>query len=517
MSHAETRPEDADSPEGFADLVFRRTNVSRFSLLPHQKIRRRLVKCGGCQYRQGGHCTLANDVDEIAIRASIPTMHCPRGLWVDRDEANNSTSEGGYCYPYGPPPEPCRDIRVCWFLADLARGGIICLLRTLLPYFSGTHIKPVAVLFYSLYHLDEDAARELSRYVKLICTGPVDDCTAQKYPFITFQQGRTPYQTAIEACEIINLCGLSESVPLPPRLKWHGRTVICQAHGVAEWTQASLAYCEPFATHYFAVSETVRAILPKDKPNVVIDSPVDLNRLVPTMERGKCRQMLLETGEHRIPHDNGSLCGDAPWFLYFGRFAPEKRLGHLAESIATLIRRAKQRDCPVRDDCMERLTRSIGVFVGDGWNYDHERAAIEHHLEGHCLFVRWSPHIGNILEAADCVVCTSEGEGGPLMNIEALIAAVPVVSTPVGVMPTLQGYFERGEPPRLMYHPVQHHDSPYSVAEKLAWAVSLRSPGRRSSFDHRVAEITARRFSVVTVARQWVAYLTQLAQDRTHC
>lgn len=45
--------------------------------------------------------------------------------------------------------------------------------------------------------------------------------------------------------------------------------------------------------------------------------------------------------------------------------------------------------------------------------------------------------IGNVLAAADCFALMSQSEGYGLAPVEALVAGVPLVATPVGILPQL--------------------------------------------------------------------------------
>jgi glycosyltransferase involved in cell wall biosynthesis len=140
----------------------------------------------------------------------------------------------------------------------------------------------------------------------------------------------------------------------------------------------------------------------------VIPNGIDTERYRPAPDVARARRAL------GLPAES-FLVGTA------GRFFPEKDYATLLRGVATLAR--------TRPDA--RL-----VMIGDG----PERPALEA-LAGslgvaeRVRFLGWRTDLADLLPALDVFVLSSRSEGLPLVALEALACAVPVVATPVGDLP----------------------------------------------------------------------------------
>lgn len=85
------------------------------------------------------------------------------------------------------------------------------------------------------------------------------------------------------------------------------------------------------------------------------------------------------------------------------------------------------------------------VIVGDGeCRADLEQYVGAHGLADRVKFLGWRRDLPNVYSSLNVVALTSNNEGTPVSLIEAMAAAVPVVSTAVGGVPDLLGGGERG-------------------------------------------------------------------------
>jgi glycosyltransferase involved in cell wall biosynthesis len=106
-----------------------------------------------------------------------------------------------------------------------------------------------------------------------------------------------------------------------------------------------------------------------------------------------------------------------------GRLSPEKGQRVLMEAFRTVISRRPE----------ARL-----LFVGDGPDRPALAAlASEWGLDGTVAFTGARTDVPNVLAASDVVVLPSHHEGLPLVALEAMAAAKPVVATAVGALPSL--------------------------------------------------------------------------------
>ncbi|MCC6934844.1 MAG: glycosyltransferase family 4 protein [Candidatus Yanofskybacteria bacterium] len=104
--------------------------------------------------------------------------------------------------------------------------------------------------------------------------------------------------------------------------------------------------------------------------------------------------------------------------------------------IAFVGRLARNKGLSLFLDVLER-TGLVGVIVGDGplarWA---RRSARKRGLKVHTTgFVADSAAVADVLNRSRLLVMTSQSEGGPRVVLEAMACGVPVVATPVGIVP----------------------------------------------------------------------------------
>jgi len=104
--------------------------------------------------------------------------------------------------------------------------------------------------------------------------------------------------------------------------------------------------------------------------------------------------------------------------------------------IAFVARMARNKGIGLFLDVLER-TGLVGVAVGDGplqpWvRSEAKRRGLKLHITG---FVHDSGDVARYLNESRILLMTSQNEGGPRVVLEAMACGVPVVATPVGIVP----------------------------------------------------------------------------------
>lgn len=257
-------------------------------------------------------------------------------------------------------------------------------------------------------------------------------------------------------------------------------------HGTGGFAIEGSANVDPERTRLVTVSDHVRDHLPPAwRPYAhTIWNAVDSRRVAPPA-----------TGASRSLRTALGLRTEDRCWAYVGRFAPEKNLEAFAASLQFLP--------------PEHHVLLVGTASPAGDTA--RRLASLRDLGGprvHCLPPR--RYIGDVLRAADGVVCTSREEGFGLMAAEALAAGIPVVSTRVGVIAEL----EAAAGPLTI--PLGVDPSPTEVAQALLAVAS----GKARPLVARGVEVVSTLFSEERMARAWVHHLTggatpTLAGDRS--
>jgi glycosyltransferase involved in cell wall biosynthesis len=165
---------------------------------------------------------------------------------------------------------------------------------------------------------------------------------------------------------------------------------------------------------YVAVSPALRAAALTNgdcdaKRLRVVSNGIDVTRFAPNPEAR--RSVRRELG---IPDDAWVVCT-------VGRLAPEKDQAMLVDAVAPLL------------DERRRL-----LIVGDGPERDALREQIARTGKGSYVYMTGArSDVERILAASDAFALTSRTEGLPLVLLEAMATALPVISTAVGGIPDL--------------------------------------------------------------------------------
>lgn len=494
--------------ESFTAHVIAATDPLRIRAIGHKRLAARLDACAACSFRRGLECYKANEPSALSVRSVIPEKDCPLGLWPQP----NKFTDLGVCLPLR-----SRKPRVAILLHDMAQGGIARYTASLVEALAGGNgsFDIVSVIFRRTYQFDAEAASDILRFCPVISTeddiGQIGGTRA--CPRVKHEPGSQTYQQAIDEADVIITAGLHDFASLPDGVDFRGKPVVTQIHGIGDWSVKVIDYAKPFTTHYMGVSKVVQQEY-QDRLGgdfTVIEPGVDMNRIAPVYGFRDARWKLLESADHALDLDLNTVVNESPWVVYYGRMSPEKRIPRMAAAVAELVDRARLKVLPVNERHLPRLYQSVGVFIGDGYDKAAQHGETRRLLPNRSILVPWS-HVADVLAAADLFVCLSEAEGGPLTVVEALLAGVPVLSTPVGFVPSLT-VEQPGGTYRQACIPVGHKESASSIADKLAFQLMQRKTGERILDDYLVAQATARRFNLHRFRDEWSSLLLRLVKQ----
>lgn len=398
--------------------------------------------------------------------------------------------------------------KVAWFLNDLARGGIARYTANLIRSLSSmqSDVIPEMVIFNTGYELDVESAKIISDFCRVIGTDqhPGNMSNFAGLDFVEKAQGSAIYNEAIETCDVVTVAGLNDKWGKVPEGVNYSKLKECvgQIHGVCEWTRACIDYVSPWTDRFVAVSHTVREsalpFVPKNKPIDVIEMSIDRNRIVPWIPRINYRRKIIQEFGHNLSNSVRKEATAGPWILYYGRFAPEKRINVVAETVAKLVAMNKSGEI-FNGHAEQYIASAVGVFVGSGWNLPKEREQVEQLLPGRCMFPGWlnDDSLGNMLNATDVFCMFSSSEGGPLTLVEALLAGVPCMATPVALGKELEAYCV----------PVGLTEPTSLTAAKMNSMLVSRM-GKRSPLDYNRSKQLEFRFNQTRFTKAWSAALS---------
>ena len=256
--------------------------------------------------------------------------------------------------------------------------------------------------------------------------------------------------------------------------------VVAVSHGVCEWTQRDMRrQVAAGATHVAAVSTVAAgACPPSSRPQVILNG-VNRRRCLPQQNRTDVRRAWLFEGEEPI------LVG------YVGRFAPEKNAVAAAMAVANL------------PDSYH------AVFVGNatdeqlGQRFDTTVRSI---AGPRARIIPATDFVGDIYGALDVLVLASPAEGCSLTLAEGWLSGVPVVSTPVGIVPE----FEKCHG-QLVYR-VPIDPTPGQLAEAVRMAAQQ---GRKGDVPRRARQIADERLTSTRMVHEWTSFLEEVVLQRS--
>lgn len=265
------------------------------------------------------------------------------------------------------------------------------------------------------------------------------------------------------ACDVLLVWGIEDFPAFagPTEAK-----VVAVSHGSGEWTRALLRGSRSWADHRVAVSAAARDGF-GGRPD---DVAVIWNGVDPA----------------RVDVDEGREATRAKWGLksreravcFLGRLSWEKDPVGVCRACAAL-------GSPWRP-----------VVVGDGWKREEvHRAARE--IAPDVILPGFVQRPGDALAAADVFVLSSPSEGFSLGLIEAWLAGVPVVATPVGSIPEVESRFGS------LVTRVPIGGSADDLARGVREALSRRGRARA----RRALKVAREHFTEAAMVARWAGFL----------
>jgi len=262
------------------------------------------------------------------------------------------------------------------------------------------------------------------------------------------------------------------SVPPPGTSR---RTVFC-GHGMDAWAANNLRRLGTLRDfHATAVSQAVADFLPVEAD--VIYNGSDPARLEPRAGRDVTRRRL-------------GIPAGAVVVGYVGRLAAGKRPEAVNEAVMHLNRCSGCRP-------------AVALYVGHAPKQEAATARRLGQIRPKPVFVERAEHLGDLFAAMDCFLLASPSEGFSLAMIEAWLAGVPVVSTPVGAVPELET--EHG--------PLVVRVGVGSKAAELAAAVRRAVAADNASTVARARDLARREFTTEAMGKRWTDYLCRIAES----
>ena len=261
---------------------------------------------------------------------------------------------------------------------------------------------------------------------------------------------------------------LLQTAPLP---------VVAAIHGTGVWGRKGAEEVAADSAAIISVCEPCRDYVPvryRHKVRVIYNG-ADFKSLASMRTRDEVRD------EWRI--------GDRKAVGFVGRWSWEKNPLAVAEAVNVL-----------GEDYMAVICSPHCRSGSAGIPKDDRKRAEE--LTGGRIIWTYSEKMGDIYAALDCLVIPSTEEGGPLVGIESLSLACPVITTPTGMSPGL----ERGCPDSLLFIPVSPTGEQIAKQVKTAMCSCYRK--RLVSFQDYVLQ----NFSAKYMASQWEKVFREIAK-----
>lgn len=279
-------------------------------------------------------------------------------------------------------------------------------------------------------------------------------------------QGSEAFAALCAASDVVYLWGSPAMADRPPG---DGYRTVLVVHGIGPWTVNAVTRA---AQHdaVVLVAEQCRETLPAGQRDraVLIHNAVDPERVRPSVPASEMRRRW----------------GISPGTLVFGNLS---RCSYEKGTAAWAPLAAAVRDAGLDAAC---------VWVGEGAHLDSMRsdgAGLPVVLPG------FDADVGSVLAAFDVFVAPSLEDAGPLAQIEAMLAGIPIATTPVGYA---------CERPDLFA--VMPSNAPTGEDILSAALDALASPRRaQAARRHALTYLTPPRF-----VREWDAILSGLAPRR---
>lgn len=218
--------------------------------------------------------------------------------------------------------------------------------------------------------------------------------------------GRDTFPDLLSRTDVLLVWG--NAGRLPELSRWGGQVVFV-SHGMGQWTKDRAKQHAPRADAIVAVSEMAKTAVPKDHQSRtrIILNGVDPQRVARDRPREEIRA---EWGVGELAIAVG----------YCGRYSPEKNPAAAALAVS-------------------QIPEAVAVYQCPTWTWEKGMATVRDLVGDRSVWPRGPVH--DFYAAVDCMVMASDQEGFSLAVIEAWMAGVPVIATPVGAVPEMEKRF----------------------------------------------------------------------------
>lgn len=414
-------------------------------------------------------------VSDSLVRCLSCEQHLESSLPVDQIHVpcrSSRHAEQAASHSLSPP------LRAVMITPGLQMGGAEIWVRTMIVEMDPRRIQWQSVLLaYPFTPIHENLIRPISE--RTIVYGPQAGPAQPEYPGLIkrFSSPQEASQAALAGADVV-ICWAVGRV-LSELVAGFSGPVIAVSHGVCPWTKTDMKrQLDEGATHAVAVGSLAAAVCPDPASTRVILNGVNPERVRPQRSRDTVRT------EWGVDRQNTVLVG------YVGRFAPEKNATAAAAAVAQLPARFR------------------AVLVGEAAtpSFAEETRQLAMSLAGpRVRFVDATDEVGEIYAAIDVLVLASSAEGCSLTLIEAWLAGVPVVSTPVGIISEMEHRFG----PMVFPVPLD------PTAEELAHAVrDAAQGGRNSEIVQRARQVALGKLTAERMTETWASFLEEMTPRR---
>lgn len=366
-------------------------------------------------------------------------------------------------------------VRVVFFSPGLLRGGAERWIVTLCKTWK-SDVRATAVVLADWAGSEPDLVDELTRCGVVVRAGPHVSNSANSDKVLRHFSLDAAARAALADCDVVISWGWGDVHQVLAKAGWTGPHVVV-SHGACEWSQKLLDGPSRAATHLVAVSLAAAGSFPaelRDKATVIWNG-IELDRIAPSRSRDAVRD------SWGCDHDD-LLIG------YVGRLAVSKNPVAVAQAAAVLQQRYPDR-------------RVRPVLVGDGTHRDIIVPECRALVGDALVLVDPPAHIGDAYGALDVMVLASPSEGMSLALIEAWVAGLPTVATPVGAVPELDETFGS-----LTVTVAVDADG-----EQLADAAEQALSEKHQANVRRVRQVVWEELTAGAMARRWAEFLRQIA------
>jgi glycosyltransferase involved in cell wall biosynthesis len=375
-----------------------------------------------------------------------------------------------------------RPIQAAFLSPGLLLGGAERWLVSLVKYSDPARLCWTGVAISGWGGADPTLCAEVSRYTVLHCQAPIADRTPPARPFdLTYFDGiHDDWPSTVECvCRNADVIVAWGSVEMG---NWTKQFVVPRVLVSHTTEQENPARPVRGVTHLAAVSEAAAGFFgnrgAEDLPLSIIYNGADRSRCGPRHGRTwQRKQWGLKPTDVALG--------------YVGRQSPEKNYMAVASSVDYLPPRYKA-------IYHGATVNTPGVPADDLLKFSQQRP-------GRVIIRPPQPDVGDILAGLDAFVLASHREAFSLGLIEAWLAGVPVVATPVGSLPELQ----RAYGPLVTEVPL--NPTPQELAQAVQRA--LTPEGRQIAAVAR--QIARREFTCEAMAERWMTYLEQVVAGVT--